>query len=495
MKQTTIIVTMLLALVLTSCSEDTIEITETSQELKYVLADKKTNIGTYKGVFTTLDSEYRGVVEIIIEDFSLNYDSKSAHRATINLQTGDVIFATSKDFVNTDEATNNIHFSSPEISFYFSVSADGSKSVISNVVYNNVASSIITAKHTSKAPVLPVTGTFTCDTCNGYNGFNGSETFSLLFSGTGTGNETITTQVVFGGTNYNTGIGLQNNITTDGSFDRGDIASGDGVTNVGFQINGGDVIWYGNHTFDTAGINDCSRVNGYWSMATVSFGTVGGEFISDGDCTNPTVEVFNENFNAFQGNGYSPTPTAGQLDSNVFIVNGLSNGDLNYGDTGTSGDFARMTSTGGVSTGGIYAFDISNNGSGDWALGVQPGGSDFTPGYFEIKTTNNSGNTLTSFTISYDVYVFNDQPRANSMKFSYSTNGVDFINIPSLDYTSPETANPAPVQWDGVSRTADFFTYVPAGSNLYLRFSSDDVSGSGSRDEFAINNILLIEKD
>ena len=41
----------------------------------------------------------------------------------------------------------------------------------------------------------------------------------------------------------------------------------------------------------------------------------------------------------------------------------------------------RGSSTGGVSTGGTYAFDI---GGGNVALGVQPGGSDFSPGYYEL---------------------------------------------------------------------------------------------------------------
>ncbi len=94
------------------------------------------------------------------------------------------------------------------------------------------------AKHTAKAPVVPISGSFTCDTCNGHTGFDGNETFNMLFIGDGNGNETITTQVNFGGTNYDSVIGVQNNITINVDYNRGDIESGDGAgNNEGFIIN------------------------------------------------------------------------------------------------------------------------------------------------------------------------------------------------------------------------------------------------------------------
>ena len=49
--------------------------------------------------------------------------------------------------------------------------------------------------------------------------------------------------------------------------------------------------------------------------------------------------------------------------------------------------------------------------------------------------------------------------------------------------------------WVRITRTAEFNTTVPNNQDLYIRFTGDDVSGSGSRDEFAIDNIRLIEAD
>lgn len=194
-------------------------------------------------------------------------------------------------------------------------------------------------------------------------------------------------------------------------------------------------------------------------------------------------------FSGFGGAGFSPTPAAGQLDSNTWAVTGLSDGVLNFGGTATSGDFARGGADEGVTTGGIYAFDV---GGGNIALGVQPGGSDFTPGDFTLRVQNGTGQTLTSFGIAYDVFTYNDQGRANSFNFSWSTDNSSYTPVSSFDYTSPEAADAAPA-WTSVNRggTIDFADGLADGSQFYLRWTSDDVSGSGSRDQFGLTNIAV----
>ena len=123
---------------------------------------------------------------------------------------------------------------------------------------------------------------------------------------------------------------------------------------------------------------------------------------------------FTEDFAGFTGAGFAPNPTSGQLDSDTWIVKGLSAGDLDFGDTGTSGDYARGSSAGGVSTGGVYAF---NTGGGNTILGVQPGGSDWTPGDFRLKLQNGTGTAITQLDISYEIWVLNNTSRANSLNF------------------------------------------------------------------------------
>ncbi|MDJ0731058.1 MAG: ExeM/NucH family extracellular endonuclease [Crocosphaera sp.] len=202
-----------------------------------------------------------------------------------------------------------------------------------------------------------------------------------------------------------------------------------------------------------------------------------------------TSASFVEDFNSFSGNGFSPNPSSGQLDSDIWIVRGFSNGNLNFGDTATSGDFARGINDGGVSTGGVYGFNVDTENT---ILGIQPTGGDFTPGEVILKLQNNTGSTVNEVDISYDIWYRNDQNRANSLNFAYSNDGVNFLTVSSLDFTTPETANNN--GWQSEAKSVTLSGLNLADEQLfYLKWVGDDVSGSGSRDEYGIDNIQVTE--
>ena len=219
---------------------------------------------------------------------------------------------------------------------------------------------------------------------------------------------------------------------------------------------------------------------------------IGSSFLLSGNVAASSTHTpadLTEDFSTFDGSGFTPSPAAGQLDSDLWIVTGMSDGDMNYGDTATGGDFARGPSTGGVTTGGIYAFDV---GGGNTALGVQPGGSDWTPGTLELRLQNQSGAVLDTIEIDYTVYALNDQTRANSFNFAYSTDGTTWTAVPTLDYTSPEA--PDGLGWVGNPRTVTLAGLnIADGAFYYLRWQGDDVSGSGGRDEFALDDVSVVE--
>ncbi|MGB3512589.1 MAG: hypothetical protein WBA93_25895, partial [Microcoleaceae cyanobacterium] len=137
------------------------------------------------------------------------------------------------------------------------------------------------------------------------------------------------------------------------------------------------------------------------------------------------MSIFSEDFNNFTGNGFVSTPAVGQLDSDIWKVTGLSDGNGTFGGTHDSDDFARGSSTGGVSTGGIYAFDVGSNN----ILGVQPGGSDFTPGDIVLKITNTTGSTITDLDIAYDIFYNNNEERANSLNFAWSVDDLSYTDV------------------------------------------------------------------
>ena len=84
-------------------------------------------------------------------------------------------------------------------------------------------------------------------------------------------------------------------------------------------------------------------------------------------------------------------------------------------------------------------------------MGVQPGGSDFTPGSLKLKVTNTTGNTIVNVYVSYKVCSYNDQARSNSMNFSWATAdnpgdrpGANYTSVATLNYASGEAAAGAP---------------------------------------------------
>lgn len=201
-----------------------------------------------------------------------------------------------------------------------------------------------------------------------------------------------------------------------------------------------------------------------------------------------TTTVSGVNNGAFLGTGFASSPSAGQLDADAWATTGFSDGSKAFGVENTSGDHSRGTSTGGVGSGGLYSFDV---GSSDPAIGFQGTGGDFTPGTIILKITNSSGSIITSLDVAYEAWVFNDQGRANSLNFSHSSDNLSYTSEASLDLTSTATADGAPA-WVKTDKSITLSGLTIAnGADYYIRWSSDDVSGSGSRDEFAIDDIVL----
>jgi hypothetical protein len=220
---------------------------------------------------------------------------------------------------------------------------------------------------------------------------------------------------------------------------------------------------------------------GVWLWSLLASGPVVGDLILLEPGKKAVVD-----FGSFTGAGFSPSPGTGQLDSTTWRVSGLSDGSLAFGDTGETGDFARGRSAGGVGSGGVYAFQVA---SGDWALGVQPTGSDFSPGFFELRIQNALGAATSDWEVGYDLYTRNDQNRSSGWDLAYSTDGASFIDLPALAFTSPQAADST--NFVATARSAAISANVLDGENFYLRWTSRDVAGSGSRDEFALDNVSV----
>jgi hypothetical protein len=194
-------------------------------------------------------------------------------------------------------------------------------------------------------------------------------------------------------------------------------------------------------------------------------------------------------FTGFDGTGFSPEPAAGQLDSDVLSVGGFSEGDLPFATSAASGDFARGITTGGVSSGGLYAFDL---GEGDMALGVQPTASDYSPGFLTLCIENGTAMPLDRIQVTYDVVVFNDQDRSSSWNLSIASDALGpYEPVPAADFASAEIADEEPV-YTLTRRSVDLATVtLLPGERLFLHWTSDDAGGGGSRDEIGLDNVSI----
>ncbi|HEY0544520.1 MAG TPA: carboxypeptidase-like regulatory domain-containing protein [Pyrinomonadaceae bacterium] len=199
---------------------------------------------------------------------------------------------------------------------------------------------------------------------------------------------------------------------------------------------------------------------------------------------------------AYTAAGFQATPTAGQLDSDAWAVTGWSDGALAFGGTRVtaSTDYTRGTTSVAITTGGFYAYTGAPGSAANPSFLLQPGGGDFAPGTLTLRIVNNGTTNLTQFAVSYNLFVRNDQGRANSFNFSYSTDDTTYTPVAALDYTSTVAADALGYVQVGTSpsrSTTITGLNIAPGSFFYIRWSSGDVSGSGSRDEFALDDISV----
>lgn len=201
-----------------------------------------------------------------------------------------------------------------------------------------------------------------------------------------------------------------------------------------------------------------------------------------------TVDGVNEG--TYQGAGLSPALTSGELNSNAWAITGFSDGAIAFGGTSTDGqDYDRGTATGGVTVGGVYAFDTATN---NYALGIQPATGDFVPGSATLRFQNQTGAAVTSLSIGYKVYVYNDQAASNSFNFSHSADNSTYTSVSGLNVTSPASADVSP-QWKAYYRVVTLTGLNIANNNYYyFRWTGATVSGATDYDEFGLDDIVMV---
>lgn len=180
-------------------------------------------------------------------------------------------------------------------------------------------------------------------------------------------------------------------------------------------------------------------------------------------------------------------PVAGQLNSNAWSYTANAGGAASFGGNLASGFGA---STGGVTSSGVFAFEVA---SGNVALGIQPTGTVFsTGGNLTLRIQNKTGATLNNVQLSYLLWVNNNEARSTTMGFSHSTDNSTYTAVSDASYSST-LASQGNNTWIAQYISASLSSLNIANDGfLYIRWTGTDNGGSGSRDEFAIDDIRLI---
>ena len=149
----------------------------------------------------------------------------------------------------------------------------------------------------------------------------------------------------------------------------------------------------------------------------------------------------------------------------------------------------RGCSTGGVTTGGCYAWQIA---PGNYALGCQPTEDKFTPGGFDVVASNATGVALRNLSVSYDVVFLNNADRQSRLDLAVSADGTNFGTIAEISFTTPGSRDGSP-SWRTCARSTRvrLARLVAPGELIWIRWISTDAGGSGSRDEYGIDRVLV----
>ena len=259
-----------------SCSdEETLDNTDlgTADLVADLSSYTNSPFGMYKGVFTTNDSQERGVITIQ----AINDDVAKASLTTLD---GIEILFKGR-LVSNISLSNEYSFEFRSFSgtdqFILDVNADGSNPQVRVALHNGIASTMTVVKELQRDAVTMNTGTYVFD------GGITSGTFSFVFNtGDGTGDDTdITTQVMTNaGTLMESMSNAQSGCATNATNALVDTCAISGTLTGSGSL---AISWAGAHGY----FNDatvCSALGGTWSGTGVGGAAVSGTFVSDGGC-------------------------------------------------------------------------------------------------------------------------------------------------------------------------------------------------------------------
>ena len=283
-----------------ACSTDPDDLVQEEEQVintNDLIQDENRKVSTYKGIFATTRSEYRGtfILEIPGKFEELSSVDPDAS-GVITLPNGEQFSANVSEVKQSENLEKSsdvlVKFDSEDFSFNFTIN-ENNEPVISDVIFKNQEGTIVVAEETTANSVTPITGTYKCTNCqdqdsplNGIILNNAERTFNMLLTtADGTTNINIQALVI---SLQETQVISQQTCTNNSDYTFCVYRSGANATNQ-------DLDWSGVHRYTSGGINGerCSTLAGNFDFNYENFGSIKGEFKSDSTCPNQTYFVSN----------------------------------------------------------------------------------------------------------------------------------------------------------------------------------------------------------
>jgi len=149
----------------------------------------------------------------------------------------------------------------------------------------------------------------------------------------------------------------------------------------------------------------------------------------------------------------------------------------------------RGTDNGNVTAGGCYAWCVAE---GDNALGYQPTAEEFTPGWFQVAFSNSAARPYRYLKISYEVVCLNNGDRSSLLELEIHLPNGEIMIPANMSFCSEKSLH-SPASWTRTSLSCCLKLPSPIepGQTFLVRWAGNDDGGSGSRDEYGVDNISV----
>jgi hypothetical protein len=201
--------------------------------------------------------------------------------------------------------------------------------------------------------------------------------------------------------------------------------------------------------------------------------------------------AFTENFDGIGSSATATLPTGWKVDSATQTTAYASATNVTTQAAGTSGTGIVNSS----SSGGTYNFANGVTASStDRAVGWLTSTGYTSPRQLFVQLTNNTGVTVTSFTIAYDIEKYRSGTRAFDINFFSSTDGSTWLaqtagdQSYAADANNTTVSNPPSTTSKSVAITG---LSIANGANYYLRWSYTGSGGSSNGQGLGIDNFSV----